>query len=107
MDELKWDKEFAMEQAADDDELLKELIEIFKNSCSEDYQALKQGIANQDAEMSCAAAHSIKGAAASLGIEGIREVAHDIEDDCRKGSLGIAEKRVDELDRLLGQLKGL
>lgn len=107
MSDLKWDKEFAMEQAADDEELLQELIEIFKKSCSDDYQTLKKGVAQRDPDISCAAAHSIKGAAASLGVEGIRELAGEIEDDCRKGSLAIAENRIDELNELLEKLKNI
>lgn len=107
MNKLKWDKNFALEQAADDADLLQELLEIFKDSCVKDYQAIEQGIKQKDAEMVCGAAHSIKGAAASLGIEGIRDVALEIESDSRSGSLLAAEKNIKELDELLKQLKEL
>jgi len=101
MDKLRWDRTFALEQAADDKELLRELIEIFKDSCVADFNTITQGITNKDAEAVCAAAHSIKGAAASLGIESIRDVSSAIEIDSRDNSLEVAESRVGELDELL------
>lgn len=107
MDSLKWDKEFALEQAAEDTELLQELIDIFKISCTSDFNAIEQGLATADAETVCSAAHSIKGAAASLGIVGIRELALEIESDSRDGSLALAQKRIDDLRNLLQLLQNL
>ena len=107
MSGLNWDKQFALEQAADDEELLQELIDIFKKSCSDDYQAMKTSIAEKDHAKTCAAAHSIKGAAASLGIIGIRDIASEIEQDSRDGSLATAENRIEDLNELLQQLQNL
>lgn len=107
MNKLRWDRSFALEQAADDTELLRELIEIFKESCVADFTEITQGIRSQDAEAVCAAAHSIKGAAASLGIESIRDVSSAIEIDSRENSLAVAESRVGELDELLQLLQKL
>ncbi len=105
MDKLKWDREFALEQAAEDTELLDELIAIFKKSCKSDVENIENGIAAGDADRVCAAAHSIKGAAASLGIEAIRDIARDIEDDSRQGSLAAAREKYEELDQLLQLLQ--
>ncbi len=85
MNALKWDKKFALEQAADDAELLQELLEIFKDSLHSDIQLIAQGLAENSAVKVCRAAHSIKGAAASLGILGIREIALAIEEESRGG----------------------
>ncbi len=101
MSKLQWDRDFALEQAADDIELLEELIEIFKDSCASDLEAIKKGIAAENAEMICAGAHSVKGASASLGIIGVRDVATEIETDSRNGSTGVAIRRIEELDELL------
>ena len=76
---LNWNKEFAMEQAADDVELLEELLEIFKDSLKADIELIDEGLKEQNAEKISGAAHSIKGAAASLGIEGINDVALLVE----------------------------
>lgn len=107
MRELNWDRDFALEQAADDEELLQELIDIFKKSSMVDYKALEAGVAEEDAEKTCAAAHSLKGAAASLGIIAIRDVALAIESDSRQGSVATARNRSAELGELLHQLQQL
>ena len=69
MNRLKWDKDFALEQAADDADLLQELLTIFKQSCASDYRTITRGLVSKDAAMICASAHPIKGAAAGLGPE--------------------------------------
>ncbi|MEE4240704.1 MAG: Hpt domain-containing protein [Desulfopila sp.] len=105
MDRLKWDKAFALEQAADDTELLEELLTIFKQSCTSDYHSIKEGLTSGDAEKICAAAHSIKGAAASLGIVAIRDLAAEIETDSRKGSTVSAQERIEELSQYMQLLQ--
>ncbi|MBU1140444.1 MAG: Hpt domain-containing protein [Proteobacteria bacterium] len=107
MDDLKWDREFALDQAAEDEELLQELIEIFKESSTSDLANLKQGISKGDAAMSMASAHSIKGAAASLGLKGLRDLTAIIEADCREGSLRVATEKLSDLEKLLSLLQEL
>ncbi len=107
MSDLKWNKNFALEQAADDEELLQELIVIFKESSVSDLANLKQGISKGDAAMGRASAHSIKGAAASLGFEGIQEVTSTMEADCREGNLNVATELLPELEELVKMLQAL
>lgn len=104
---LNWNKEFAMEQAADDVELLDELLEIFKDSFKADIALIEQGLAEKNAEKISGAAHSIKGAAASLGIEGINDVAMLVEEDSRDGGFEVAADNIENLQELLTQLKAL
>jgi HPt (histidine-containing phosphotransfer) domain-containing protein len=107
MDTLKWDKNFALDQTADDEELLKELLEIFKDSFQSDLQIIKQGLAEGSASMISAAAHSIKGAAASLGFLGINELAMQIEKDSRDGGLAVAHEKIEDLQNLLLKIQAL
>ena len=107
MNALKWDKEFALEQAADDAELLEELLDIFKDSLKSDLQLIDQGLAEGSAARVMAAAHSIKGAAASLGILGIHEIAMQVEEDSREGGLEVARKNYEILQSLLSELQAL
>lgn len=107
MSELNWNREFALEQAADDVELLQELIDIFKDSLTSDIMLMEQGLDEKSAKQVCSAAHSIKGAAASLGIQGITDAAFKIEEDSREGSLGVAEENLPELKSLLSELMKL
>jgi histidine phosphotransfer protein HptB len=105
MNTLNWDKEFALEQAADDAELLQELLDIFKESCMSDFELIKEGIEKGDADQVCSASHSIKGAAASLGVDGIRELTYEIEKDSRAGSVQVGREKLEELKDLLNQLQ--
>lgn len=101
---LKWDKEFALEQAAEDEELLNELLDIFKTSFQSDMQLIKDGVQSSDAKAVSNAAHSIKGAAASLGIEGITEVTRRIEDGGESGSVEEARSLMPQLELMLREI---
>jgi len=105
MSDLKWDKAFALEQAADDEELLQELIDIFKESSLSDLALVKQSIEKADADKGMSSAHSMKGAAASLGFQGIKEVAEAIEVDCREGSTAVITAKLPELEQLINLLQ--
>jgi len=105
MNALKWDKEFALEQAADDAELLEELLEIFKESFLSDLQLIEEGLAEGSAVKIMGAAHSIKGAAASLGILGIHETALQVEEDSRAGGVDVAREKFEVLQSLLTDLQ--
>ena len=104
MNKLKWNKDFALEQAADDKELLQELLEIFKDSFKADFARIEEGLGKSAPDQVSAAAHSIKGAAASLGIKGINEVALVIEEDSRAGNLGLTRDNLPLLRILLDEL---
>lgn len=107
MNALKWDKEFALEQAADDKELLQELLTIFKESMQADVLLMEQGLAEESAAKVCSAAHSIKGASASLGIQGIKDIAFMVEQASRAGELDVARLKLPELQSLLRQVQNL
>lgn len=107
MNALKWNKEFALEQAADDAELLEELLEIFKDCLQADLQIIEQGLAEGSAAKIRGAAHSIKGAAASLGILGIQEIALQVEEDSRAGGMTVAREKHALLQTLLTELQAL
>ncbi len=107
MGTLNWDKEFALEQTAHDAELLEELIDIFKESYKSDFALIKEGIQKGNSQQIYSAAHSIKGASASLGIDGIKDIALIVEIDSKKGSLQVAIEKVQELEDLLVELDNL
>ncbi|MCL2457877.1 MAG: Hpt domain-containing protein [Desulfobulbus sp.] len=104
---IKWNKAFALEQTAGDEELLQELLTLFRNSSADDYTRLQQAVANNDAEMVVRSAHSLKGASASLGMEGIRWLASDMEEDGRRNSVAVARENLATMGDLLEQLKNL
>ena len=107
MADLLWNKAFALEQTAGDEELLDELLILFTDSSASDLELLRQAIAADDAAGVVRAAHSLKGASASLGIEGIRQVSMLMESDGRNNSVTVARENIATLAELLDQLKNL
>lgn len=105
MSDLQWDRAFAGEQAGDDPELLAELLGLLNESSKSDLEKITQGLAAGDAQAVADAAHSIKGAAASLGVEGLRVAAHAIEKLGRENRLGAVD--VATISELIGQLSSL
>ncbi len=101
---LKWDKAFALDQAADDEDLLNELLDIFKTSLEADIQQIEEGIKASDAHIVASAAHSIKGAASSLGIQGIAELTRQIEDDGKSGNIDTAVTHLPQLKQMLQEI---
>jgi len=107
MADLQWNRAFALEQTAGDEELLEELLTLFRDSSVADYAQLQQAVAANDAAGVVRAAHSLKGAAASLGVEGIRRLALDMESDGRNNSVEVAREKLAIMGDLLEQLKNI
>ena len=107
MADLQWNKAFALEQTGGDEELLEELLTLFRDSSASDFKQLQAAVAGNDTAGVVSAAHSIKGASASLGIEAIRQLAMAIEADGRKDSLAAANQHLGTLAELLEQVNTL
>lgn len=105
MGDLGWDREFALEQAGGDTALLEELLGLLCQSARDDLTKIEAGLRAGDAEGVGGAAHSIKGASASLGVEGLRLAAYDIEKKAREGQLALVETAL--LQDLVSQLPSL
>lgn len=86
----------------------KELAELFVESSNEELASLKTAIEAGDAEQTVMPAHSIKGAASSLGLEDIFQTAKTIEEKARNSELSgvgpdfkLLKSQVDDFARLL------
>lgn len=101
MVDLNWDRSFALEQAGDEEEVLKELLALFHDSSLSDFAKITAGIKVGDAAAVADAAHSIKGAAASMGLKSIRHACHEIEMAGRAGNLDLAAPFIADLEKLL------
>lgn len=107
MADLQWNRDFALEQTSDDEEILAELLGIFRESAADDLQKIKDAALAGDAKAASEAAHSLKGASASLGIEGLRIIAYQIEMAGKNGDLEIAKNNLALLEELVRQLDTL
>lgn len=104
MADLQWNRDFAFEQSGEDEELLAELLVLLKESSLADFDKITTAEAGGDATAMGEAAHSIKGAAASLGVERLREVAYELEKAGRTNDLQQALVFVAPLKELIDQL---
>ena len=104
---LQWDRNFALEQAGDDEELLVELLDLLRMSSADDLGRIKEAAAAGEAEAMGDAAHSIKGAAASMGVVALRDVAYEIEKKGRNGDLDGARSHIAELQGIIAELDSL
>ncbi len=107
MAELQWDRAFALEQAGDDEEMLAELLDLLDSSSRNDLAKIKEAMTAGDAMGMGDAAHSIKGAAASLGIEQLSGLAYAMEKAGRAGDLEEAKQHFAALASLVEQLATL
>jgi HPt (histidine-containing phosphotransfer) domain-containing protein len=79
-------KELGANLGLEEDEF-KELVELFAESGSSDFQTLQEGMAAGDAEKVMRSAHTIKGASSNLGLDDVSEVARIIEESAMNNQL--------------------
>lgn len=104
MADLGWNRRFALEQAGEDEEMLRELLELLRDSARADLERIREGVKAGDGGAAGQAAHSIKGAAASLGITGLSELAYEIEKAGAAGELESVKARLSLLQQMIGQI---
>ena len=107
MAELHWDKTAALAETAGDEALLEELLSLFREAAAEDLDRMRQAVTVGDSATAMAAAHSLKGAAASLGLESIRRLAEAVEQAGPSGDIASARQTLPILADLLDQLAAL
>lgn len=102
-------EELAEDVGIEEDEYW-ELIELFVETGQSDLDKLHSAIVVGDAQQAASAVHSLKGAARSLGLAELSEIAEGIEEKALNGQLeGIAEsvqvlkERLDETAKLAGR----
>ena len=103
--ETPLDVEQALERFGDDKEFLKEMIEEFLDYIPAQLEAIRKAVEEQNAEALQAEAHSMKGAAANLAAESVRQAAYDIEMMGREAKLGGIENAFSELSQQLERLR--
>ena len=82
-----------------------ELIDLFINTTLSDIDKLKTAINNSDYNAAEKAAHSIKGAASSLGLMEISDEAKKIEYSAKEDTGTITALSADELEAILNRIR--
>jgi len=86
-----------LETLGGDRELFQEIVELFLRHYPTELQRLATAVAEQDAPTARAAAHTLKGELAQLGLEEAREFAYQLEQMGRAGQLDGAAGALSEL----------
>lgn len=82
-----FDKTGALNRLGGDEELLKELVQLFSESVTGQMAKLGEAIESADMELARQIAHSVKGAAANVGAVNVQHGALQAESAAREGEL--------------------
>jgi len=88
-----------------DAEIAGAVIEVFLDDIPKQIASLKAALDAGDMETIGNVAHTIKGAAANVGGEALRELASQIEEACRDGNVDYAYKHCSEFEVQFSMLK--
>ncbi len=99
----------ALERVEDDRELLESLMGMFVGECSHNIAELRKSLENRDLGLLERVAHTLKGAAASLGAGPVADAAFALEKQARTGEVGdsepLLESLIGEINRLLPEIE--
>lgn len=98
LDHAKLDR--LREILGDDAEGVGEIIDTFLEDTPRSIEALKAGLAEDDAGQVASAAHKIKGSASTLGATRLSELCSDLETHGNDGDLQAVADRIDELEEI-------
>lgn len=102
--EAFWDKGESLDRLGGDEDLLRELCEIFVDECPKLLQRLRQSIADGDPDALMRAAHSLKGELGYLGAKVAAQSSRELEDMGHEKSLARAPGVLIVLERELGDV---
>jgi len=85
-----------LEMTGGDPEFLRELITTYLEDGASQLDAMREAIAQSDAEALVRPAHSLKSNSASMGADHLGMLCRDLEADARAGRLAGAAERVAE-----------
>lgn len=104
---VDWDRDFAIDQACEDLDLLQDLLVILNESSHEELAQLKEACAQGDHSMARDMAHSIKGSALNLGMNGLGKLAYEIEKKAEENDMDGVRILLPDLEELLNEIKNL
>ena len=92
------DRETLVERLFGDPDLVAEILDVFRDDVPSKLTGLRDALAQSDVETVTRLAHTVKGAAANVCAEALREVAMQVEHASREGDLERAASMLDALD---------
>jgi len=84
-----------------------ELLELLIGSGQEDIDRLQEAVDTNDPDAAAKAAHSLKGAAANLGLMDLSEIAKQAEMQAKEGVISGIEQKIELLQAKLNEVAAL
>ena len=95
----------ALERAMGDEEFLVEILQEFLRQVPAQIEALQTALQQGDKETLRGQAHTLKGAAANLSLNGVTAAARRLEEMGRDGNLSKGKQSLSELGKEIGRLE--
>lgn len=92
-----------LESMADRRPFMKRMFTVFISQEPKRIQNIKDALKSGDVEKLRHLAHSLKGGAATIGVERVRECCLQLENACKAGDLNTAMSLMDELEEEMRQ----
>jgi two-component system sensor histidine kinase/response regulator len=99
-----WQKAEALERLGGDEDLLRELCQIFLEESPKQLHVLRRAVVAGDADAAMRAAHSFKGELSYLGAEDATQAARALENMAQEKDLSRAAQALASLEREVAEL---
>jgi PAS domain S-box-containing protein len=94
-----FDRSVLTESLGDDQELIREILEIFKSNADEIMTSLKNAALKDDLETIRRSAHSLKGSSGNIGAKDFMETMRSIEEACSDGDMNSVRTRIRQSEK--------
>jgi HPt (histidine-containing phosphotransfer) domain-containing protein len=92
------------EKLGDDPELIRELLQMFREDHENEIKVVAERIAAGDLQQAHQMVHSIKGASGNISAEALYHAAKALDDQIKTGDCGPCDEMLGRLDREMGRL---
>ena len=99
------DEEGGLRRIGGDKEIYDELMELFIDNAETQMEQLKSAVENNEIDSIERLAHSIKGAAANLGVMIVQETANDLEQIGREKNIDAVDEKYEQLVHEMDRFK--
>ncbi len=105
LDQPVLDRDAALEQAAGDPEILRDVLELVEESCTECLAAIQAAAANREVDRVRQAAPRLKGSLVSVAAGPAGAAAAEVEAAARRDDLAAAQAAIPALEREIERLR--
>jgi len=102
-----FDRADLMDRVGEDEDLARELIELFREDAPKQIEGLKQALETNDIPTATRHAHTLKGAASNISAPGVQNIASQMETACTAENLEAVATQLPELQEQLDRFMAI